>query len=105
MVEGLSNENPSPVVNLDLTLEEDEEKIDLTTGLIAASQVLSTNPRDTIKELEKEQEKEDMRAMLIEKGFDLARLEEDVANAVKWEIFNLDAFGIFLRIEVVFCKE
>ena len=40
--EGLLNENPSPIINLDLFVEEDEEQSDLSTGLIVASQVLST---------------------------------------------------------------
>ena len=35
--EGWSNENPSPIVNPDMNLEEDEEQSDLTTGLIVAS--------------------------------------------------------------------
>ena len=52
--EGLSNENPSPVVNLDMTLEEYEEQSDLTIGLIATSRVLSTNLGDAIKELKKD---------------------------------------------------
>ena len=60
MEEGLSNENPSLVVNPDMTLEEDEEQSDLFTRLVAALQVLSANPRDTIKELEKDLEKADL---------------------------------------------
>ena len=54
--EGSLNENPSPIINLDLTMEEDEEQIDLTTRLIASLKVFSANPRDAIKMLENEQE-------------------------------------------------
>ena len=47
-----------------------------------ASQVLSANPRDAIKELQKEMEKVDMRAMLIKMVLDPARFEDDIANVV-----------------------
>ena len=60
MEEGLLNENQSHVVNLDLTMEEDEEQSDLTTGLIATSQVFTANPRDAIKEIKNEMEKVDL---------------------------------------------
>ena len=81
--EGSSNENPSPIVNPDLSMEEDEEQSDLTIGLIEASQVLSTNPRDTIKELEKEMEKANLRAMFVEMGLNPANFEDQIANAVE----------------------
>ena len=53
MEERSSNENISPIVNPDMTLEEEGEQSDLLTRLITASQVLSTNLGDTIKKLEK----------------------------------------------------
>lgn len=83
MEEGSSNENPSPVVNPNLVVEEDEEQSDLTTRLIVASQVLSTNPRDTIKELEKEQENTGLWAMFVEMGLDPAKFENQIVNAVE----------------------
>ena len=97
MEKGSSNENPSLVVNPNITVEEEEEQSDLFTGLTAASWVLSANPQDTIKELEKDQEKADLRAMLVEMGLDPANFEEEIANAVEQQNQNLDfqAFGMF----------
>ena len=90
MEEESSNENPSPVVNPDMTLEEDEEQSDLFTGLVAASQVLSANLEDAIKELKKDQEKANLRAMFVKMGFDPANFEEEIANAVEQQNWNLD---------------
>ena len=102
--EGSSNENPSPVVNPNITVEEEEEQSDLFTRLTAASRVLSANPKDAIKELEKDQEKADLRAMLVEIGLDPANFEKEIANAVEQENWNLDFrdFGMFRRITRMF---
>ena len=71
--EGSLNENPSPIVIPDMTLEEEEEQSDLFTGLIAASQVLFANLGNAIKELEKDLEKVDLQAMFVEMGLDLCQ--------------------------------
>ena len=83
MEEGSSNENPSPIVNLDLSMEEDEKQSDLSTMLIVASQVFSTNPRDAIKELKKEMEKANLLVMFVEMGLDPANFEDQIANDVE----------------------
>ena len=85
-------------------MEEEEEQSDLFTGLTAASRVLSTNPKDAIKELEKDQEKADLQAMLVEMGLDPTNFEEEIANVVEQENWNLDfqAFGMFWRITRMF---
>ena len=99
--EGQSNENPSPVVNPDINVEEEEEQSDLFTGLTAALRVLSANTKDAIKELEKDLEKDlekaDLQVMLVEMGLDPANFEEEIANVVEQENWNLDfqAFGMF----------
>ena len=88
--EGSSNENSSLVVNLDMTLEEDEEQSDLFTRLIAPLQVLFANPEDAIKQLEKDQEKVDLSTILVKMGLDPANFEEEIANAVEQQNWNLD---------------
>ena len=81
--EGSSNENPNPVVNPNITVEEEEEeRSDLFTRLTTASRVLSANPRDAIKELKKDLEKADLRAMLVKMGLEPANFEEQIANVV-----------------------
>ena len=90
MEEGLSNENPSPIVNPDITVEEEEEQSDLFTGLTATSWVLSANLEHAIKELKKNLKKANLWAMLVEMGLDPTNFEEEIANVVEQQNWNLD---------------
>ena len=56
MVEGSSNENPSPIVNPNLNQDEAQEQRSTITGLMEALHVIYANSRDAMKEMEKKQE-------------------------------------------------
>ena len=95
--EGSLNENTSSIVNPYLIVEKDEEQRDLTTRHIVALQVFSTNFGDAIKELKKEQEKENLRMMFVEMGLNPTNFEQQITNVVEQQNQNFNTFGMFFE--------